>query len=95
MPVALRLPDCSARRGGHSVVTVGHELWAMGGWDNSAFQDAVDIYDSKADKWRPGKRMKTPRAYFAAAHLDGLVYALSGMQERQVFLSALSYTVLG
>lgn len=65
-------------------MTVGQQLWVMGGWDNNNFQDSVEIFDTQAGKWMPFKDMKMPHAYFAAAQLDGLVYAVAGMQERQV-----------
>ena len=66
------------------MVAAGQEIWAMGGWDNNVFQDAVEIFDVRADKWRVGPRMKTAHAYFPAAYLNGEMYALAGMSDREV-----------
>lgn len=66
------------------MVAAGQELWAMGGWDSAQFQDAVEIFDVRANAWRAGVRMKTAHAYFLAGHLNGEMYAAAGMVERQV-----------
>ena len=65
-------------------MAVDEEMWLMGGWDNTTFQDSVEVFDPAAGKWRKSARMKIPHAYFGAARLDGHVYAVSGMIERQV-----------
>ena len=70
------------------MVAVGQEIWAMGGWDNNIFQDAVEVFDVRADKWRDGPKMKTPHAYFMAAHLNGEIFAAGGMLDRSVFSHA-------
>ena len=67
------------------MVAAGQELWAMGGWDSAQFQDAVEIFDVRANAWRAGVRMKTAHAYFLAGHLNGEMYAAAGMVDRQVF----------
>lgn len=66
------------------MVAAGQELWAMGGWDSAQFQDAVEIFDVRANAWRAGVRMKTAHAYFLAGHLNGEMYAAAGMVDRQV-----------
>jgi len=40
-------------------------------------------YDSSTDTWRTKTPMPTPRDYFAAASLDGLVYAIGGREGRE------------
>lgn len=80
----MQLPECRNKRGGHNAVTVGEEIWTLGGWDNVVFQDTAEVYDSRASRWRKGASMKTAHAYFAAAHLHGELFALGGMSERTV-----------
>jgi len=70
-------------RGGHEMVTVGSDVYALGGWDNADFLSVVDVYDTRAGAWRQGKDMKTKHAYFSAALLDGDLYAMSGMSDRK------------
>lgn len=72
------------------MVTVGHEIWAMGGLYKETFQSAVEILDTRASKWRSQDHngMKTPHAYFAAAQMNGQVYAVSGMSDRKVICLA-------
>jgi hypothetical protein len=81
--MVVQLPDCSTVRGGHEMVTVGSDVYALGGWDNTDFLEVVDIFDTRAGAWRQGKDMKTKHAYFSAAHLDGDLYAMSGMSDRK------------
>lgn len=40
----------------------------------------VEIYDPRANAWRKARAMAAPRAYGAAAAVDGRVYALGGMR---------------
>ena len=70
------------------MVSVGTDVYALGGWDNTSFLDAVDVYDTRAGAWREQKPMKTEHAYFSAAHLDGDLYAMSGMKDRKASLSS-------
>ena len=42
----------------------------------------VEIYDPRANAWRSAAAMAAPRAYGAAAGVDGAVYALGGMRSQ-------------
>ena len=68
------------------MVSVGTELYALGGWNNDQFMSEVEVYDARKNAWREFAALKTPHAYFSAAHLDGKLYVLGGMVDQQVRL---------
>ncbi len=70
------------KRGSHVCTVVGHELFAIGGWDAKDYLSGVEIYDARANAWRSAKPMGSPRAYGAAATVDGSVFTLGGMQSQ-------------
>ena len=72
------------RRGGHAMVAVGTDLYVLGGWNNDLFMTEVEVFDARANAWREHASLKTPHAYFSAAHLDGKLYVLGGMADQQV-----------
>lgn len=39
----------------------------------------VEVYEPRADAWRPARPMAAPRAYGAVASVDGTVYAMGGI----------------
>ena len=78
-PGCLQLPEMSTKRGSSAAATMGYDLVAVGGFDGSSFHDSVEAYDTRAGKWRMLAPMSAPRAYAAAANVDGKLYAMGGM----------------
>lgn len=72
------------RRGGHQAVVMDSEVHMLGGWDSKEFLDSHEVYDACKNAWVPAPPMKSCRAYFAAACLDNVLYALGGMQQKSV-----------
>lgn len=60
----------------HSVHVPGHRL--------PLIVRQVEIYDPRANAWREARPMAAPRAYAAAATVDGSVNALGGIQSPNV-----------
>lgn len=87
-----RIPgDGSALRDHAQLVAFQGELWFMGGRNTSWVDTSrVSIYDPASETWRPGPRMRTTRAGFAAAASPTLLLAAGG--ER---ISTPPYSVLG
>ena len=75
----LQLPEMTTKRGSSAAATLGEDLVVVGGFDGSTFHDSVEAYDTRAGKWRMLAPMAEPRAYAAAACVDGKLYAMGGM----------------
>ena len=57
------------------VVSVGGEVWVLGGIDGAGRTLArVEIYDPRAHEWRPGPELPLPMHHANVAALDGTVY---------------------
>lgn len=80
----MQLPEFEGRRGGHQAVAIGSDLHVLAGWDGTDILDTVEIFDARKNAWRQGARMKTNRAYFGAAELDGQLFALGGLENKAV-----------
>ena len=67
-------------RSGFAVVSVGGELHALGGFDDSYTQLAThEVYDPTTNKWSSLAPLPTARANLAAVTgTDGLIYAIGG-----------------
>ncbi len=49
-----------------SVVTLGHSLVALGGFNGERFSDTVEIWDTRMNKWLIARPLPSARAYMAA-----------------------------
>jgi hypothetical protein len=54
------------RRSYLSVVTLGHSLVALGGFNGERFSDTVEIWDTRMNKWLIARPLPSARAYMAA-----------------------------
>lgn len=55
----------------------GH-LYALGGYDGTAYLNTVECYDAKSNEWKHCAPMQFSRSCFATAVADGFLYALGG-----------------
>lgn len=67
------------KRGSHMSAVVGDSLYVMGGWDAKAYLGQLEVFDTRAGRWRSGPPMAVPRAYGATAVLDDQIYLLGGL----------------
>lgn len=70
------------KRGSHVCTVVDHDLFVIGGWDAKDYLAGVEIFDVRSGTWRGAAAMAAPRAYGAAATVDGSVFTLGGMQSQ-------------
>jgi hypothetical protein len=66
-------------RGGFTLVETGGRLYAIGGYQDHAYFDTVEIYDPATDSWSAGAPMPTPRGFAAGAAMDGVIYVFGGL----------------
>lgn len=67
---------------------VGDRIFAIGGFDGAATFDIVESRRATGSgEWRTVASMSTPRANFAAAALDGRIYVVGGVGEREHLLA--------
>ncbi|MFQ5814205.1 MAG: kelch repeat-containing protein, partial [Anaerolineae bacterium] len=71
-----------------AAVTVGCELYAIGGWDWTGASTVNDMYDPVADFWTTKASKPTGAANVGAAVLDDKIYVVGGMSNNLRFLSA-------
>ncbi|OLB23182.1 MAG: hypothetical protein AUH15_04120 [Acidobacteriales bacterium 13_2_20CM_55_8] len=70
-------------RVGLAAATVNGKIYAIGGsnsiLNNNSVLNTVEVYDPSSDSWGAAANMSTTRSYFAAAALQGKIYAIGGM----------------
>ncbi|XP_053309579.1 kelch-like protein 10 [Spea bombifrons] len=63
-------------------------LFAIGGWSGGSPTNAIEAYDSRADRWiNVTCEEENPRAYHGAAYLKGFVYVIGGFDSVDYFNS--------
>ncbi|XP_075040232.1 kelch-like protein 10 [Mixophyes fleayi] len=63
-------------------------LFATGGWSGGSPTNAIETYDSRADRWvNVTWEHENPRAYHGAAYLKGYVYVIGGFDSVDYFNS--------
>ena len=67
------------KRGSHVSAVVGDSLYVMGGWDSKQYLDHLEVFDTRAGRWRSAPHMATPRAYGSAAVLNDHIYIIGGL----------------
>ncbi len=70
------------KRGSHVCTVADQDLYVIGGWDAKDYLAGVEIFDVRSGGWRTAAPMAAPRAYGAAATVDGSVFTLGGMQSQ-------------
>ena len=77
------LPDMPTARRDFAAVVLGNFIYALGGgvFDGEEYQPVatVERYDYAAGTWVQVAEMQLPRMCFAAAALDGQIYAVGGV----------------
>jgi hypothetical protein len=80
---------CAARsvfRDGGALVVLDGALYAFGGLDERGRPSArCDAYDPSEDTWVEVAAMRTARAFFGAAAVDGRLVALGGLRRMDLF----------
>eukprot|EP00854_Cymbomonas_tetramitiformis_P001434 gene1434-2054_t len=72
--------EMAEKRGGHAVSVVRDELVALGGFNGLKSINDVEVYDSRADKWRQASKLQRNRsAYVSAGVMDGKLYVVGGV----------------
>ena len=67
------------KRGSHMSAALGDCLYVMGGWDSEAYLDHLEVYDTRAGRWRSAPPLITPRAYGSTVVLDSQIYVIGGL----------------
>ena len=67
------------KRGSHMSAVLGDSLYVMGGWDGDYYLDHLEVYDTRAAKWRSAQNLSAPRAYGAPVVMDGHIYLIGGL----------------
>ena len=62
-------------------IVVGKEIYAISGAGDTTV-NAVEIYDTEADRWREGPQIPTERGWFGAARVGEKIYAIGGKRLR-------------
>ncbi len=65
-------------RRGAAAVTLGDEIWLIGGARNGQASARVDVYHTVSQSWRRAPDLPEPRAGHAAAVLDGNIHIFGG-----------------
>ena len=78
------------KRGSHMSAALGDCLYVMGGWDSEAYLDHLEVYDTRAGRWRSAPPLITPRAYGSTVVLDSQIYVIGGLAGAVSLLSFLS-----
>ncbi len=73
-----RVADLGSPRGALALAASDRFLVALGGVSGGRVLRTTEWYDPRADRWRPGPDMTTPREHFGAAFVAGRVYAVAG-----------------
>lgn len=77
------------KRGSHMSAALGDCLYVMGGWDSEAYLDRLEVYDTRAGRWRSAPPLITPRAYGSTVVLDSQIYVIGGLAGAVSLLSFL------
>ncbi|KAK3513327.1 hypothetical protein QTP70_012377 [Hemibagrus guttatus] len=63
-------------------------LLAIGGWSRSGPTNAIEAYDTRADRWVSVTCVdESPRAYHGTVYLNGFVYCIGGLDRVNYFSS--------
>ena len=58
---------------------LGDDLYVMGGWDGNNYLNHLEVYDTRAARWRSAQHLSAPRAYGAPAVINGHIYLIGGL----------------
>lgn len=75
----------SAVRGSLAAVSLGQQLYAMGGGQPAVNRDTTEVYDSQRNQWLAGPTMNCRRFTTAAGLLNNSIY-VSGGYDGQSYL---------
>src|SRR6476660_8129110 len=74
----VRLASMPTGRQGVAVVSLGGNVYAVGGVGTGGTTGALQSYDPATDSWATLAPMPTPRAYLGAVAVGGKIYAVGG-----------------
>ena len=64
-----------------SAVSVGDNIYVIGGQSNKGSTDLVEVYDTKTDNWREVARLPEKRDHVAAATFNNSIYVIGGFND--------------
>jgi hypothetical protein len=70
-----------------AATTDGSRIYVVGGFPGTGPRQPSDrlfIYDPKTNEWQEGKRMSEPRAALTADFINGLLYAVGGLNSSHI-----------
>ncbi|XP_074659238.1 kelch-like protein 10 [Tubulanus polymorphus] len=71
---------------------VPHEfIFVVGGWSGGSPTNAIETYDTRADRWIACEQVDTPRAYHGTAAVRGMVYVVGGFDGMDYFNSVRAF----
>ena len=85
----VQVPTMPHKRGSHMSAALGDCLYVMGGWDSEAYLDHLEVYDTRAGRWRSAPPLITRRAYGSTVVLDSQIYVIGGLAGAVSLLSFL------
>ncbi|CAF2049907.1 BnaA09g42970D [Brassica napus] len=67
---------------GPAVVTVGHDIYVIGGYGGTRYLSSVTVVDCRTHTCRSLPSMRVPRYRAAAGVIDGKIYVMGGCENR-------------
>ena len=74
----LRKADMISPRSDFATSVVDGKIYAISGWSDGDFTNAVEIYDPVTDKWEKKADIPTKRAESAISQVNGKIYVMGG-----------------
>jgi N-acetylneuraminic acid mutarotase len=74
----VRKADTLTPRGYFRSSVVDGKIYAIGGWTDGGFSNAVEAYDPVADKWEKKADIPTARAEAVTEQVNGKIYVIGG-----------------
>jgi len=72
------LPHMQTKRSHCAAVSVGEQIYVVGGYDGNSSLTSVEVYSPTSRKWTSLPPMQTKRYYCAAVSMGGQIYIMGG-----------------
>ena len=73
-----RKADMSTPRTSHRTCVIDGKIYAVGGWTDGDFTNAIEAYDPITDRWEKKADMPTKRGESAVDQVNGRIYVMGG-----------------